>query len=140
MLKVGRNFHAGVLLAVLSVSGPVSLVGAFLGNGAGPRPCPVKCCLSAERPMCAGASRMPRSCPMASGARHGRYAMGCACSVAPQGPSSLPAGRLDLRFDLPRASFLAELPCAIHPRPSHFAALLDGYVIPPDQPPKALLA
>jgi hypothetical protein len=77
---------------------------------------------------------------MNSATGHGHYTMGCACTVAPEGSSVLPPGVLDMRFELPRASLFTELPCVMYPRQNRSAGLLAGYIVPPDQPPKALFA
>jgi hypothetical protein len=77
-------------------------------------------------------------CPMASMPSH--QATTCTCSVSPHETSAFAAGPLDLRYDLPRASHSADLPCSARKHWESQVSFLDGFFPLPEQVPKALLA
>jgi hypothetical protein len=137
---MGRDFQAWILLAVFAFSGPAGLAGIYSRIGPRLNVCPPCCCGRANCPMHSHGHGMPGRCPMASMPGHSHQAMGCACSVSPPESSPFPVGPLNLRYDLPRASLFADLPCSDRERSEFQISFLDGFSPLPDQPPKALFS
>jgi hypothetical protein len=75
---------------------------------------------------------------MNSMAGHHHQAMNCSCAVSQQEDPIAPANLFELRYDLPRAQGLRMPPLTVY-RPAEFIpALLDGFFVPADQPPRTL--
>jgi hypothetical protein len=136
---MGRNFQAWILLLVFAFCGPGGLAGVYSRMGREAHCCPACCCGRANCPM--REHGMAGRCPMmASMAGHAHQTMGCSCSISPNESSPLPAGLLDLRYDLPRASLVAALPAVARDAREPRTASLEGFFPLPELPPKALLS
>jgi hypothetical protein len=82
--------------------------------------------------------KMPMKCPMSSKVDHDHGAMNCCCGVSQQSEPIVPASLFELRYDLPRAQeLLMPAPAAYRPAET-VPASLEGFFVPPDQPPRAL--
>jgi hypothetical protein len=134
-----RKFQAGLLLAILSLAGPVSLLGNCFWGTMEAGDCGLACCQTENCPMQTKARRTSKkSCPMGSGYTQFHEAMNCACSVAPQEPAALPSSLLV--FELPPEISAAALPWAETVNVGKPAPAPDRSLAPPDQPPKSLFS
>jgi hypothetical protein len=134
---MGRNLQAGLLLAIFTFAGPAGLAGIFTRLGPRAGGCPLSCCGRARCPMHMRGHGM--KCPMAGMlSMPSQAAMNCACSVSPQESSPFPAGPLDMRYDLPRASLFADLTVLLRESLESRVSSLDGFSPLPEQPPRSL--
>ena len=135
---MGRSFQAYLLIAVMTLSVSANLAAMLAGSCGRGEACPPSCCGSANCPMRAHGHKMPMKCPMHSKAGHDLGSMNCCCGVSQQDTPVVSASLFELRYDLPHAQEWVMPALAAHRPAELVSASLDGFVAPPDQPPRAL--